>query len=327
MRLYSQIRASIAPPAVAAAIVLLFASGTPMSAFGQTAPAPAPAQGTPAATVQGTPLTIEDAVRMSLENNLGIQTEKLNPQIQVLGIARANAAFTPVLFSNVSRRSSTSPPTDFNTTGAGQQISTSGNFSSQGGLQQNLKWFGSNYSVSFDGSKATTNAINSVFNPQLGSGLNAQFTQPLLRNFKIDGLRQQLWTSQNNATIADIQLQQRITQTSRNVRAAYYQLVGAIAGLEVAQQSLNVARTSLKNNQTRVEVGTMAPIDIVTAEAEVASNEEAVILAQAQIEAQQDNLRALVMNPNQPGFWTARFAPAEQPNLTAREIEDRKSVV
>jgi outer membrane protein len=321
MRLYSQIRASIAPPAVAAAIVLLFASGTPVSAFGQTAPAPAAAQGTPAATVQGTPLTIEDAVRMSLENNLGIQTEKLNPQIQVLGIARANAAFTPVLFSNVSRRSSTSPPTDFNTTGAGQQISTSGNFSSQGGLQQNLRWFGSNYSVSFDGSKATTNAINSVFNPQLGSGLNAQFTQPLLRNFKIDGLRQQLWTSQNNATIADIQLQQRITQTSRNVRAAYYQLVGAIAGLDVAQQSLEVARTSLKNNQTRVEVGTMAPIDIVTAEAEVASNEEAVILAQAQIEAQQDNLRALVLNPNQPGFWSARFAPAEQPNLAASEID------
>jgi outer membrane protein TolC len=258
---------------------------------------------------------------MALENNLGIQTEKLNPQIQVLGIARANAAFTPTLFSNVSRRSSTSPPTDFNTSGVGQAISTSGNFSSQGGVQQNLKWFGSNYSIAFDGSKATTNAINSVFNPQLGSGLNAVFNQPLLRNFKIDSLRQQLWTSQNNATIADIQLQQRITQTGRNVRAAYYQLVGALNGLSVAEESLTVARTSLKNNQTRVEVGTMAPIDIVTAEAEVASNEEAVILAQAQIEAAQDNLRGLVMNPNQPGFWTTRFSPAEQPNLAPREID------
>jgi outer membrane protein TolC len=321
MRLYSQIRASIARSAVAAAIPLLFASGMPMSAFGQTAPAPAAPQGTPAATVPGTALTIEDAVRLALENNLGIQTEKLNPQIQVLGIARANAAYAPVLFSNLSRRSSTSPPTDFNTSGVGQQISTSGDFATQGGVQQNLKWFGGNYTVSFDGSKVTTNAINSVFNPQLGSGLDAQFTQPLLRNFRIDGLRQQLWTSENNATIADIQLQERITQTARNVRASYFQLVGAIAGLEVAQQSLEVARTSLKNNQTRVEVGTMAPIDIVTAEAEVASNEEAVILAQAQIEAQQDNLRALVMNPNQPGFWGARFAPAEQPNLAPKQID------
>jgi outer membrane protein TolC len=321
MRLDSQIRALIAPTAAIAAIALLFAFGTPLSAFGQTAGAAAAPQGTQAATPQGAPLAIDEAVRMALENNLGIQTEKLNPQIQVLGIARANAAFTPTLFSSVSRRNSTSPPTDFNTTGVGQAISTSGNFASQGGVQQNLKWFGANYSVSFDGSKVTTNAINSVFNPQLGSGLNAIYNQPLLRNFKIDGLRQQLWTSQNNATIADIQLQQRITQTSRTVRAAYYQLVGALAGLDVAQESLNVARTSLKNNQTRVEVGTMAPIDIVTAEAEVASNEEAVILAQAQIEAAQDNLRALVMNPNQPGFWSARFAPSEQPNLAPKQID------
>jgi outer membrane protein len=321
MRLYSQIRARIAPSMTAGAITLLFASGTPMSAFGQVAPVQEPSQGKPVTMVQGSPLTIEEAVRMALENNLGIQTEKLNPQIQVLGIARANAAFTPILFSNINRRSSTSPPTDFNTSGAGQQISTSANFSSQGGVQQNLKWFGSNYQVSFDGSRATTNAINSVFNPQLGSGLNLVVNQPLLRNFKIDGLRQALWTSQNNANIADIQLQQRITQTSRNVRAAYYQLTGALAGYDVARESLNVAETSLKNNRTRVEVGTMAPIDITAAEAEVASNQEQVIIAEAQIEAAQDNLRALIMNPSQPDYWKARFAPAEQPTLAPRAID------
>ena len=321
MRLSSQIRARIAPPAMTAAIALLFASGTPMSAFGQTTPATPAPQGAAATTAQGTPLTIEDAVKMALENNLGIQTERLNPQIQVLGIARANASFAPVLFSNINRRSSTAPPTDFNTSGLNQQISTSSNFSSQGGVQQNLKWLGANYSVSFDGSKVTTNAINSVFNPQLGSGLNAVYNQPLLRNFKIDSLRQQLWTSQNNATIADIQLQQRITQTARNVRFAYYQLIGAYSGYDVARESLTVAETSLRNNRTRVEVGTMAPIDITAAEAEVASNQEQVIIAQSNIETAQDTLRALVMNPNQPDFWSARFTPAEQPLLAPKAIE------
>jgi len=320
MGLYSQIRARIAPAAVSAALALLFASGTPMSAFGQTAQATLTPQDA-APTVQGTALTIEDAVKMALENNLGIQTEKLNPQIQVLGIARANASFAPVLFSTFNRRSSTTPPTDFNTSGVGQQISTSANSSMQGGMQQNLRWFGGNYSVSFDGSKATTNAINSVFNPQLGSGLNAIYNQPLLRNFKIDSLRQQLWTSQNNATIADIQLQQRITQTARNVRFAYYQLIGAYSGYDVARESLGVAETSLKNNRTRVEVGTMAPIDITAAEAEVASNQEQVIIAQSNIETAQDNLRALIMNPNQPDFWSARFSPAEQPSLAPRAID------
>jgi outer membrane protein TolC len=321
MRLYQQIRASIGHPAVAGGLALLFASATPMSAFGQGAQAPAPSPAAATAPAQGTPLAIDDAVRMALENNLGIQTEKLNPQIQVLGIARANAAYAPTLFSNLSRRNSTSPPTDFNTTSAAEEIQTNGNFSTQGGVQQNLKWFGGSYSVAFDGSKLTTNAINSVFNPQLGSGLNAQFNQPLLRNFRMDSLRQQLLTSQNNASIADIQLQQRVTQTSRAVRAAYYQLIGAISGYDVARESLNVAETSLKNNRTRVEVGTMAPIDITAAEAEVASNQEQVIISQANIETAQDNLRALIMNPSQPDFWAARFTPAEQPTLAARAID------
>src|SRR4029079_10293342 len=180
--------------------------------------------------------------------------------------------------------------------GSGDLITTNGSMTGQAGRQQNMRWFGGNYQVAFDGSRTTTNAINSVFNPQLGSGLNAAYTQPFLRNFKIDALRQQLLTSDNNAKIADLQLQQRITQTARNVRAAYYQLVGAINGLEVARESLRVAETSLKNNRTRVEVCTIAEIDIVTAQAEVASNEEAVIVQQAQIETAQDTLRALIMN-------------------------------
>ena len=50
----------------------------------------------------------------------------------------------------------------------------------------------------------------------------------------------------------------------------------------------------------------MAPIDIIAAEAEVASNEEAVIIQQAAIESAQDNLRATVMNPSQPDFWNTR---------------------
>jgi outer membrane protein TolC len=322
MRLYQQIRASIVRSAVVGAGAVLFISGMPLSASGQTAAAPPSQAGslsTPV-TVQGTPLSIEEAVRMGLENNLGVQIERLNPQIQVLGISRASAAFTPALFSSLTRTSNTSPPTDFNTSAENQSISTNGNFNTSGGMQQNLRWGGAAYSLAFSGSRTTTNNINVAFNPQLGSGLNAVYTQPLLRNFKIDTLRQQLMLSQNQAQAADIHLQERVTQTARNIRASYYQLVGAISGLEVAQQSLDVARTSLKNNQTRVEVGTMAKIDIVTAEAEVASNEESVIVAQANIESAQDQLRTLVMNPNQPDFWGARFTPSEQPTLAPREI-------
>jgi outer membrane protein TolC len=92
--------------------------------------------------------------------------------------------------------------------------------------------------------------------------------------------------------------------------------VGALGQLEVARQSLQLAQEQFKNNQTRVEVGTMAPIDITEAEAEVASREENVIISEARIKTIEDTLRTLIMNPSQPDFWTARIVPSEQPVVT-----------
>ena len=139
MRLYQQIRASIARSGVVGAGLVLFVSGLPVSASGQTrtvAPALPAAQGPVQPVVQGTPISIDDAVRMALENNLGIQIEKLNPQIQVLGISRAASAYAPTLFSTLSRRNTTAPPTDFLSSGV--QVVTAGNFSTAGGVQQLL---------------------------------------------------------------------------------------------------------------------------------------------------------------------------------------------
>ncbi len=124
-------------------------------------------------------------------------------------------------------------------------------------------------------------------------------------------MRQQLLVSQKNREIADTQLQQSIANTVRNVRNAFYDLMYAIGNLNVQRQSLELAQQSLKDNRARVEIGTMAPLDIVQAEAEVATREEAVILAEAAIERQQDAVRALVFNPKSPEFWTARIEPID----------------
>jgi outer membrane protein TolC len=85
----------------------------------------------------------------------------------------------------------------------------------------------------------------------------------------------------------------------------------AVGNLNVQRQSLDLAQQSLKDNRARVEIGTMAPIDIVQAEAEVAQREESVILAEAAISRAEDRLRALVYNPSAPDFWQLRIEPTE----------------
>ena len=297
----------------------VFASGQTSAPQQTTAPA-SPAQGAAAApTGPVTRLSADEAVRMALENNLGIQAERLGPQINTFSVAQARAAYAPVLFSNFLNRSSTQPPSSFIT--GGSAILTTDTITQDGGLAQNVPWGGGNYSLSLNGGKVTTSAIDSRYNPQLSSNLSARYVQPLLRNFKIDAFRQQIMTSQNNQVIADIDLRQQVTVTSQAVRNAYFDLIGAVEGHKVSVQSLQLAQESLKNNQTKVEVGTLAPIDIIEAEAEVASNEEAVINAEARIKTIEDRLRTLILNPSQPDFWTMRIEPTDAPSLTPIAID------
>jgi len=139
--------------------------------------------------------------------------------------------------------------------------------------------------------------------------------QPLLRGFHIDINRAQYKISQKNQEITDVQLRQQIVATARAVRLAYWTLVGTRYNLGVAQASLDISRQTLRDNRTRVEVGTMAPIDVVGAEAEVARNEEAAIVAASQIDAAEDQLRALIFDPKSPDFWTMDLDLADAPQL------------
>ena len=139
--------------------------------------------------------------------------------------------------------------------------------------------------------------------------------QPLWRGFKIDVNRAQFKISKKNQEITDVQLRQQIVATARAVRLAYWTLVGTRYNLGVAQASLDISRQTLRDNRTRVEVGTMAPIDVVGAEAEVARNEEAAIVAASQIDAAEDQLRALIFDPKLPEFWTMDLDLADAPQL------------
>jgi len=336
MRFDQQKPASSRNLRLAAVALVLSASGSAVSAFGQALAPAAPGSQVqtppvrPASVASGAAqdagpgastlkISSDDAVKMALENNLGIRAEQLNPQIQTYAVAQARAAYAPSLFSTSTTRSSTTPPGNF-LTGTGATL-VNDSLRTNAGLQQLVPWAGGRYTVSWDASKLTTSDASSRFNPQLDSGLSAGFTQPLLRNFTIDSTRQTVLLNQILEQVADIDLRQTLTQTSRAVRNAYFDLVNAIAGLEVSQQSLELTQTSLKNNQRRVEVGTMAPIDIVQAQAEVAANEESVIVAEGQIRTAEDRLRTLVMNPSQPDFWTTRLEPSERPTLTPQPID------
>jgi outer membrane protein len=304
-------------------VVALTVLGTAVSAFGQISftsalQAAAAQAATQPAAESVRRLSIDDAVKLALEQNLGIRIQRIDPQIQDVGIAQARSFWAPNLQTNFSKNSQTQQPTSSLAGGATNILNS--NFNTALGVNQTLPW-GASYAATWNSSRFTTTNQFQSFSPQIGSNLNLQYSQPLLRNFEIDQIRQQVANSKKSRELSDIQLQGVITQTLRNVRNAYWDLSYSINNLKAQQESLALSQQSLRDNQKRVEIGTMAPIDIVQAQAEVASNEERVIVAEANIKAAQDNLRALILDPGTPDFWTVNFEPTDAPAFTAQAID------
>jgi len=293
----------------------LLAAATPAAARQQTPPAAMPQEA--AGPVRR--LTIDEAVELALKHNLNLQIERLNPRIEDEQIAQARSAYVPTLQTAFSTSGSTSQPRSFT---EGNRPFSSDSIGSRVTFTQNsLPWSNTSVSAQWNGSRTTTSVFAPPFNPNLNSSFNFTASQPLLRNFLVNPVKNQIQQAVLARQIADVTLRQRVVGTERSVRQAYWNLVGAIERLKVARQNLELSETQLKNNRVRVEVGTMAPIDIIAAQAEVAGNQEAVIIAEADIRAREDALRVLIFDANQPDFWTARIEPADKPVMQASQVD------
>lgn len=299
---------------------LLLAAATPAAARQQTPPAAMPQEA--AGPVRR--LTIDEAVGLALKNNLNLQIERLNPQIENEQIAQARSAYTPTFTTAFSTSGSTTQPQDF--TQGSNAFSTDQFGSRITFTQSSLPWSNTNVQATWNGARTTTGRLAPSFNPNLNASFQVTATQPLWRNFVVNPVKNQIQQAVIARQIADITLRQRVVGTERNVRQAYWNLVGAIERLKVARQNLDLSETQLKNNRVRVEVGTMAPIDIIAAEAEVAGNQEAVILAEADIRAREDALRVLIFDASQPDFWTARIEPTDKPVMQASQVDAEAAI-
>jgi len=232
----------------------------------------------------------------------------MNPQIQDVAVAQARSYWVPTVSSTLQNNSTNSPSTSF--LSGGQSKTTDGRFSTQLGLSQLLPT-GANYSLVWNSARSTSTNLFSNFEPLLASNVAFSVSQPLFRHRTIDSYRQQLQNANKDREAADVSVRATIAATTRGVKNAYWDLAYTRENLQAQRQSLDLSKRALADNEKRVQIGTMAPIDIVEAQAEVARNEEAVIVAEAAIKQAEDRLRALILNPSAPDFWTTSLEPSQ----------------
>jgi outer membrane protein len=288
----------------------------------QASPYAAPAIPTVAPTGPVLPLSLADAVQRAGENNVDIAVGRFDPLDSAEQIDQLRGFYEPTLTSNLSTTSRDSATTSAlagaDTLETDTMVWNFGAFKQlrTGGLLQ----------FSFQNNKFETNNTFEDVNPSYGSNFNLNFQQPLLRNFKTDATRTQIKIARKNLEISDLSLKTTIVNTETNVKQLYNNLIYALDNLEAQRKSLALANRLLEENRIRVRVGTMAPLDVVSAESEYASREEAVIVAEAGVQEAQDDLKRAIFPENDPAMWATVIQPTERPSAEAVTIDTEGAV-
>jgi outer membrane protein len=260
-------------------------------------------------------LALEEAVALALEKNLDIQVARLEPQSMDFLIAGFRNTYRPLLSSTVGLRDQYQLP---NSTLSGANASTrvnNGTTIYNVGLAQNMNKWGGSYTVNWTNQRVETSNTFSTFNPSFTTNLVAAYVQPLVRGFRIDNVRQQLLINLINRDITEESARATVTQTLANVRNAYWDLVFAQSAVEVAQRAQDLADKLVVDNQARVEVGTLAPLDIVQAQAEAATRRQNVAVAEAALQTAELTLKRFIVSGTDDPVWRQTIRPVDLPSL------------
>ena len=266
-------------------------------------------------------LTLDEAVKAALDKNLDIAVQRLNPEISDIAYASIASVYHPSLTSTVGPQSSAILPTSQTLQSADGSVPNTQTMTVNGGVAQNIPWGGGAFTASLSNFRRSTTINNSLYNPLYQSTWNFAYVQPLLRNFRIDSTRQQLLVTKLSRDISDVQLRATITNTLSNVRNAYWDYVFAVQSVDVAKQSVDLASQLVKDNQTRVEVGTMAPIDVVQAQSQAATQQQNLVAAQGAMRTAELALKRLIVSGTQDPNWNVQIDPTDRPDFRAEPID------
>jgi outer membrane protein TolC len=307
---------------VTLAVVAPAGAQTPAAAAAPL-PAVAPVQSPqPAFVTPGTrvDLSIEEAVARAREKNIDIAVARITPRLTDFSIAALDANYRYNLTSNGSAANVSTPATNATQGVAAGTNQITKTTQWNGGLAKNLYRGGGNFTIGWQNNRREQSSANAFRNPTFNSSLTFNLTQPLLRGFRTDSTRTSLQTSRISQQNDEISVQSTMGTTMANTRNAYWDLVYAIQAVEAAQNSLDISLKLVQDNQARVEIGTLAPIDIKSAEAEAANRRLTLVQAQATVRTAELALKRLIVTGTDDPMWSSSINPTDRPAATPEPI-------
>ena len=265
-------------------------------------------------------LSIKDITKLALQNNLEIAISDTNEQLSQQKIIAAYGNYDPTLSASLGVNSQKSANTNTAT------ASTSGTFNKSDRANWNLSYSqsvktGGQIQGTWNSSRSDNNQSFSLFTPQYNSSMTVQFTQPLWRNLRIDSTRGNIKLVNLDLQSTDSKFKQKVTETISNIQQQYWDLVSAIRDYDIKRNSVKLGQITLRDNKKKVEVGTLAPIAITEAQADLKSRELNLISSEEQILRQENTVRQLVSNDRNAEIWSKVIIPTDEPSFVEYKVD------
>jgi outer membrane protein TolC len=219
----------------------------------------------------------------------------------------------PLLSGTVQFERATTPEPNSFITGAPTLIQNTNGYNFQ--YQQGYRT-GTTLTVGFQNSRITTNSFRSGYSPELGSNFKATITQHLLNGFGIGINTRFMAQAINNRHITDSAFRQQLLFTINQVENIYWALVSSYENVQSAQRALDQSTQVASDNRKQLQIGTLAPLDVLNADNQVAQDKQTLITAQTNLEYQQLVMKqAIARNLNDPALSQAPVIPTDRVSL------------
>src|SRR3989337_1718291 len=274
-------------------------------------------------------LSLQDSVVHALRNNFDIEISKLNSNMKDYEITVQKAKYDPTLKLEGNIENNETPISSKLV--GGLETSSISPFIEQGktadAVIQSMIPTGATVSLEYNIFRDFLNPSPfSLLNPSYENYVEAKITQPLLKGAGWFYNRSLIYIARNNKKISLAQFKSKAIEVSDTVQVAYWNLVKAIEDLKVANKSKERAEDLLKKNKIQVETGTLAPIEIIDAEAGVASRVEAIISAENAVKDKEDELKKIMNIADTDIISDAAVIPTDKPDFEPKKVELKETI-
>ena len=253
--------------------------------------------------------SLRDAILAAYEKNVDIELQREEVRMIQYDLIAAQGYYDPMTTSTILYNKSITP-TSNRASGLVEGNTINNNTLTYNfGMRKELERWGGTLQADFFNrrSASNTNTLTTSYSP----ALQFQFTQPLFKNFAIDGARRNIKVTKRRLDITDAQFRQKLIDIISQVTQAYWDLTLAIQNEIVQREAVGLAETFLNNTKRQVEVGTLAPIEVISAATQLEQRRQAVFQAMNSVGIAENNLKNLTAGGPKDELWSSVIQPSE----------------